>query len=71
MKNNILSLLAAGLLLTTTACTIDIREADDLSTSTSTGSTTASVLDGSGTLSGNINKDLLIIVGNYTLSGVV
>jgi hypothetical protein len=71
MKNNILSLLAAGLLLTTTACTIDIREADDLSTSTSTGSTTASVLDGSGTLSGNINKDLLIKAGNYTLSGVV
>lgn len=72
MKNNILSLLALGLLLSTASCTIDINEDNDAAVSNGGGSsTTGSILDGTGNLSGEISKDLLIKRGNYTLSGIV
>ena len=72
MKNNILSLLAVALLLTTASCTIDVREDNDQPVNTGGGSTTTgSVLEGTGNLGGEISKDLLIKKGNYTLTGIV
>lgn len=72
MKNNILSLLAVALLLTTTSCTIDIREDNDQPVNSGgVTPTTGSILDGTGNLGGEISKDLLIKKGNYTLTGIV
>ena len=49
MKNNILSLLAVALLLSTTSCTIDVREDNDQPVNSGGGtSTTGSILDGTG-----------------------
>jgi hypothetical protein len=53
-----------------TSCTIEINDGMENGTATTPG-TTESVLNGSGTLSGIISKDLLIKKGNYTLDGVV
>ena len=72
MKRNILTLMALSLVLTVTSCTVDIREDND--TPVNTGGnpgTTGNVLDGSGTLSGEITKDLVVKKGNYTLKGIV
>ena len=72
MKKNILTLVALTLVLSVTSCTVDIREDND--TPTNNGGTqqpTGNVMDGSGTLSGEISKDLLIKKGNYTLKGIV
>ena len=72
MKNNILSLLAVALLLSTTSCTIDVREDNDQAVNSGGGtSTTGNILDGTGNLGGEISKDLLIKKGNYTLTGIV
>lgn len=72
MKKNILTLVSLALVLSATSCTVDIRE--DNNTPTTNGGnpqTTGNVMDGSGTLSGEISKDLLVKKGNYTLKGIV
>ncbi|QBO57098.1 hypothetical protein [Chryseobacterium salivictor] len=72
MKKNILTLVSLALVLSVTSCTVDIRE--DNNTPTTNGGnpqTTGNVMDGSGTLSGEISKDLLVKKGNYTLKGIV
>ena len=71
MKNNLLSLFALALLLTTSSCTIDISENNDTPVNTGNTGTTSSILDGTGNLAGNITKDILIKKGNYTLNGIV
>lgn len=72
MKKNILTLLSLAFVLAATSCTVDIREDNDRPTNNG-GNTGAfeSVLEGSGTLSGEISKDILIKKGNYTLKGIV
>lgn len=71
MKNNLLSLFALALLLSTSSCTIDIAENNDTPVNTGNTGTTSSILDGTGNLAGNITKDILIKKGNYTLNGIV
>lgn len=72
MKKQIITLFSAAAILCSTAisCTIEINDGME-TTTPGTGNTTENVLDGSGTLSGIITKDLLIKKGNYTLDGVV
>ncbi|WPC11250.1 hypothetical protein LEQ05_02400 [Riemerella anatipestifer] len=60
MKKHLLSLCSLALVLSVTSCTIDIREDNDTPTSTGIESTTGSVMEDSGSLSGTITKDLLI-----------
>lgn len=69
MKKNILSLLTLGTLLTVVSCKIEVR--DDTNGLAPQDKTTESVLNGSGTLSGTITKNILIKKGNYTLEGIV
>ena len=68
MKKNILTLVSLALVLSITSCTVDIREDNDMPTNTGGNQqTTGNVMDGSGTLTGEISKDLLIKKGNYIL----
>lgn len=72
MKRRFLPLLSLtfALTLALNSCTIEVN--DGLGEGTvNTPGTTESVLNGSGTLSGTISKDLLIKKGNYTLDGIV
>lgn len=72
MKKNILTLVSLILVLSATSCTVEIREDNDTPTNTGGNQqTTGNVMDGSGTLSGEISKDLLIKKGNYILKGIV
>ncbi|WP_066441307.1 hypothetical protein [Chryseobacterium sp. CCH4-E10] len=73
MKRRVLSLLSltAVLTLALNSCTIDVNDGLGEGTVINTPGTTESVLNGSGTLSGTITKDLLIKKGNYTLDGIV
>ena len=72
MKKNLLTLLSLTLALSfsVSSCTIDINDGDNGSTTVTPG-TTESVLNGSGTLSGTISKDILIKKGTYILDGIV
>lgn len=71
MKRNNLTIYATAimLILGLASCTVEIN--DGMEDSTTTTTTNTNVLDGSGTLSGTITKDLLIKKGNYTLDGIV
>lgn len=72
MKKNILTLVSLALVLSVTSCMVDIREDNDMPTNTGGNQqTTGNVMDGSGTLTGEISKDLLIKKGNYILKGIV
>lgn len=72
MKKNILTLLSLAFVLSLTSCTIDIREDNDAPTNnTGGGTTTGTVLDGTGTLTGTLTKDVLVKAGDYKLEGVV
>ena len=72
MKKNILTLVALTLVLSATSCTVDIREDNDTPTNNGENQQTpGNVMDGTGTLTGEISKDLLIKKGNYTLKGIV
>lgn len=72
MKKNILTLVSLVLVLSATSCTVDIREDNDLPTNNGGNpGSVGNVLEGSGTLSGEISKDLLVKKGNYTLKGIV
>ena len=72
MKKNILTLVSLALVLSVTSCTVDIREDNDTPTNNGGNQqTTGNVMDGTGTLSGEISKDLLIKKGNYILKGIV
>ena len=71
MKRNNITIYATAILLTfgLASCTVEIN--DGMEDSGTTTTTNTNVLDGSGTLSGTITKDLLIKKGNYTLDGIV
>ena len=72
MKKNILTLVSLLLVLSATSCTVDIREDNDVPTNNGGNQqTTGNIMDGTGTLSGEISKDLLIKKGNYSLKGIV
>lgn len=72
MKRRNLTIWAAAIMLTfgLTSCTVEINDGIE-GGETSNPTTNTSVLEGSGTLSGTISKDLLIKSGNYTLDGIV
>ena len=72
MKKTFLTALSLVLILSVTSCRIDIREDNDMPTNNS-GNTapTGAILDGTGTLTGEISKDLLVKKGNYILKGIV
>ncbi|WP_027379710.1 hypothetical protein [Chryseobacterium daeguense] len=72
MKRRFLPLvsLTFALTLALNSCSIEVNDGLGEGTVTTPG-TTESVLNGSGTLSGTITKDLLIKKGNYTLKGIV
>ena len=72
MKKNILSLLAIGVLFSINSCTVEINE-DNGNNPNGGGGTEipGNVLNGTGTLSGTITKDLLVKKGNYKLEGIV
>lgn len=65
MKKNIFKLLALATVFTISlqSCTVEIREDADKPTTDGSGTTTGSVMSGSGTLSGTITKDLTIKKG--------
>lgn len=71
MKKQFLPFIALTLALGLSSCTIDINDGLGESNTVTTPGTTENVLDGSGTLSGTISKNLLIKKGNYTLDGIV
>lgn len=73
MKHSFLSLYALSLALTLSSCTVEIREDQDIATQNQnpTPPSSEGIMQGSGTLSGTITKDLLIKKGNYQLEGVV
>ena len=72
MKKNILTLVSLALALSVTSCTVDIREDNDTPTNNGGNQQTpGNIMDGTGTLTGEISKDLLIKKGNYTLKGIV
>ncbi|QCX52467.1 hypothetical protein [Elizabethkingia sp. JS20170427COW] len=70
MKRKNLSILALAftLSLSVTSCTIEIN---DDTTEVAPPSQDTSVMEGSGTLSGTLTKDLIIKKGNYNLEGIV
>lgn len=72
MKRKVLSLCSLALVasIALTSCTIEVN--DGLGGEGSTVTTpNDGILNGSGTLSGTLTKDLLIKKGNYTLDGIV
>lgn len=71
MKKNILSLLGLTLIISVTSCTIDVREDNDGVAVIAPVTTTGTVLEGTGTLTGELTKDVLVKKGNYTLKGIV
>jgi len=68
-KSSTLIILALSLTFGLTSCTIEVNDGND-GTEQPT-QTTDDVLNGSGTLSGTITKNLLIKKGNYVLDGIV
>lgn len=72
MKKNIFSLLSLALVLSATACTVEIREDADISGGGTPGNgTTGAVLDGTGTLAGTLKQNTTVKKGTYTLEGIV
>lgn len=73
MKKSLLTLCTLALALSVTSCTIDIREDNDKVTNPGNGGGVVhgNVMEGTGTLTGTITKDLLIKKGDYKLEGVV
>ena len=72
MKKNIFSLLSLALVLSVTACTVEIREDADISGGGTSGNeTTGAVLDGTGTLAGTLKQNTTVKKGTYTLEGIV
>ena len=73
MKTNILAklTLAIGISISVVSCTVEVREDNDGAGSTTNPQTTENVLDGTGTLTGSLTKNVLVKKGNYTLDGVV
>ncbi len=70
MKKQVTTLLAAAVLTVgLTSCTIDIN--DGMQGGQPTATTTASVLEGSGKLSGTITQNILVKKGTYELDGIV
>ena len=73
MKTNNLAklVLAIGITFSVVSCTVEVREDNDGASTTNPPSTTENVLEGTGTLSGSLSKNVLVKKGNYTLDGVV
>lgn len=73
MKKSFLPLLSLtiGLTIALNSCTVDVNDGLGGETVVVTPGTTDNVLNGTGTLTGTITKDLLIKKGNYTLRGIV